>query len=895
MQFSQKQLKEKIRQSLKLNRRVVIFTSDADKLPLERAILEETEQQAYWHIEVVQVRHYLFDLLHKNRQFAYQPLTRATALRACQAALALPDLQYFGGLACAPGLLQALLAAFEKMAEIDFNLGVPENGLMQEKWLELKRMYACFQAFKGPELMDAELYQISYPYLEKDVLYVDFTHQLYDPAYLAFLQQCHAERWDHDHFMPNDPYELALDQQFQKAAPKLLPELPLTLYEVQFPYQENTLVLQEITRCLLAGARYEQLIVYFPDQQSLENFVLQCPYPCRYEKETGQEHHLALLMTLLETLPNPAPEELAKCRKLMRITEDEFDQWLEAFLSGTTATRLEMLSTLADPGLLEEAFALPDGLSLADFCLLVSMLLRTPGLKKSEGRDRIALALYDQPILADHFQTAFLCGLNEGVYPAKITDKGLILNEELQFFEAAGTRLDHQNQEQWEQFKRILVTADHYIASCYYEGLDGTTYLPSLLFLHLLKLKGHKKATVYPLPDLPVKNEQLTFQPEPLAQALSDKIYRKQGKLQISPSELESFNQCPYQHFLAYGMKLRPQQSPLETRARFGTLMHHLLDDCSCLFGHDFETRLSALEQRYHVRAGANLDERLDQVVDALLVKEAFHCDNAEDRYLYARFKPQFLNTLKVLLYHIQEGQFELAYHEWPISAQYQDVRYVGRIDRADVYRDYLKIVDYKSSGKSLDLGLAIQGFNMQMLFYLELLSQKTHLKKGAVMYFNTSPKKIAAPGNMALDATSAQDFLKAHQMEGWLLEEDRHDVMYGLDQNYQDSQICHIRYVKSRDAYSGTLLNQTQWDALMKQIFNRVHEIVDACFKDGDIRIYPAGGKDQIMKMKVNPCRYCAYGDVCLRDPFYHEDRAIQSYTKEDVLHILEGGASDE
>lgn len=72
-----------------------------------------------------------------------------------------------------------------------------------------------------------------------------------------------------------------------------------------------------------------------------------------------------------------------------------------------------------------------------------------------------------------------------------------------------------------------------------------------------------------------------------------------------------------------------------------------------------------------------------------------------------------------------------------------QDIELKGFIDRVDLYQNYLKVIDYKSSNKELNLELARLGFNMQMLIYLEMLSKNKNYDKGAVLYFNTKKRML--------------------------------------------------------------------------------------------------------------------------------------------------------
>ncbi|WP_228483142.1 PD-(D/E)XK nuclease family protein, partial [Pseudomonas aeruginosa] len=61
----------------------------------------------------------------------------------------------------------------------------------------------------------------------------------------------------------------------------------------------------------------------------------------------------------------------------------------------------------------------------------------------------------------------------------------------------------------------------------------------------------------------------------------------------------------------------------------------------------------------------------------------------------------------------------------------------VGRIDRVDKAEDesgtFLRIIDYKSSSKALDLTEVYYGLALQMLTYLDVVTSNAHtwMKKG--------------------------------------------------------------------------------------------------------------------------------------------------------------------
>lgn len=91
----------------------------------------------------------------------------------------------------------------------------------------------------------------------------------------------------------------------------------------------------------------------------------------------------------------------------------------------------------------------------------------------------------------------------------------------------------------------------------------------------------------------------------------------------------------------------------------------------------------------------------------------------------------------------MKASDFYIVGSEVDIYRNYPDFKFSGIVDRVDQYNQYLKIIDYKSSNKDLDLSLAIQGFNIQMLLYLDTLTKQKKLDKGALLYFNTKKESL--------------------------------------------------------------------------------------------------------------------------------------------------------
>ena len=855
---------EKLQTYLADDRPTVILTTPKEKTNLEKRLLQLSGKTTVWHVQVMTLSSFLAELFLKHRKMKWHALSKAEGLMAVYRMLRSDHWTLVDPSSLDGEVYKGLLQAFEIMSDLDLSLQVEMDELSEKKWRELQAMYACFKQYRQGGLFESERLLYAIPLLDREIRYVDFTHRPKSRSWSLFQEACQMEALDELSF---DPLERPLH---------------LEAYEVQFWHQEMALLKREISNSLMKGVRYQDIIVYFPDMECLRQFAEVCPYPCEWQPTVCSQRDLAFLKRYLKALKNGDEWPVVK--------QDE--TWCERMRQALThQERLTLLADIVDARLLLPLRELADDLPNDVFAVLSECLLENDAFETKEG-DRIVLTTYQQPVLAKSFSKVLLCGLNEDVFPSKINDKGWLSNQELRVYYGGSTPLDEQNAWEWHLAQLILAQDASYVVTAHYNELDGTACLTSLLFQRLAKLAVHT-STDYPLDNIEVlcddtigmDFEANSAKVKPLDPVLARKLYSKQGKLQVSPSQLECFNACPFRHYLRFGLHLIPPPNAMESKRRLGNLTHDLLDACADLFK-AFPLTLPE---------GVLWDDYLDQYVGERLAQMNFVPQGAEERYLYEQTCCQLTNVLKVLLHHLEQGEFQMAFHEKSVSLPLHDVLLSGRIDRADLYQDYVKILDYKSSNKKLELDLAIQGFNMQMLLYLGLLTQQEKLKKGAVLYFNTASRKLSSDDKMTLDGTGEKEYLSAYQMEGYVLEDDTHQIMHAIDCDYPQSDIVHIKYVKSKDAYTGYLLDETSWENLIQAVFAHAESLVKRCLDEGDIAIAPAGSSESALNMKVSPCRFCDYQMVCLRDPFYHDIREIKTYTKEDMARILQGGKDHE
>ena len=181
---------------------------------------------------------------------------------------------------------------------------------------------------------------------------------------------------------------------------------------------------------------------------------------------------------------------------------------------------------------------------------------------------------------------------------------------------------------------------------------------------------------------------------------------------------------------------------------------------------------------------------------------------------------------------------------------------------------------------------MAIQGFNIQMLLYLDTLTKQKKLDKGALLYFNTK-KRILTSSLKINESELCENFFKLYRMNGYVNSEVVEEVDNNID---KDSAIIKAKFVKKDDCYKGNILSSFSFERLIdyvsQHIENLYHELAN-----GNIGINPKGSDDATVFTKVNPCTYCNYRSLCNFDVFYNEYTLVDSNNLE---HLLEEDNSD-
>ena len=326
-----------------------------------------------------------------------------------------------------------------------------------------------------------------------------------------------------------------------------------------------------------------------------------------------------------------------------------------------------------------------------------------------------------------------------------------------------------------------------------------------------------------------------------------------------SVSRFERFYECPFRHFLDYGLRLQERDEYRVQASDLGTVYHESLERYSRKLqeeGLSFRTVSDADSDRLVKEAVAEAASGLSG--DILR-------SSGRNRFLLERMVGITRKTADVLRDQVLQGAYDPAYFELAFEETTSDNAALrGKIDRVDIYDDgdiFVKIIDYKSGNKAFRVKDIYSGLQLQLTAYLSSAIhqlQKDHpgrtVRPGGVYYYLIQDKYVKTP----------EEAQEKYCMSG--LTNCDPQAVQAVDSELgpgMESTIVPVEYTKSGTLSARSVIaNDDEFWHLMGFVQGRIDEAVCKILQ-GHASIHPyCSGTD------TDSCRYCQYKSVCKYEP---------------------------
>ena len=339
--------------------------------------------------------------------------------------------------------------------------------------------------------------------------------------------------------------------------------------------------------------------------------------------------------------------------------------------------------------------------------------------------------------------------------------------------------------------------------------------------------------------------------------------------LKTSVSRLESYKKCPFSFHMTYGLKLKEKDELKIEAIDTGTFMHEVID----IFFKEIDEN------------GINLKEISDEeilkivnrIVEDLLGTTRYYIfsSSAKFRLLTRRLKKVVYKSICYIVYSLKYSDFKLLGHEIDFSntgkfktikLEIEDgkkVEITGKIDRLDTAKlsdkQYVRIVDYKSSMKDLDLNQVAAGLQIQLITYLDAICDQTEYEASGVLYMGLIDNVVKNAKNMTEEEIENK-IRNNFRMRGLILADI--SVVKLMDNKLQSGASDLIPVYISKDGTlsekKSSIISKENFDTLMVQVKETIKEISKEILK-GKIEIKPYNYN------KKTGCDYCKYKTICM------------------------------
>lgn len=339
-----------------------------------------------------------------------------------------------------------------------------------------------------------------------------------------------------------------------------------------------------------------------------------------------------------------------------------------------------------------------------------------------------------------------------------------------------------------------------------------------------------------------------------LDKAVAEQLYGK--ILKGSVSRYERFNECPFRHFMQYGLKAQPRAEYEVGVFDIGNIYHDSLEK--------YSTRLEAEKKNFRDIS----DEESHRIIKECVDEAVSNIGNdalsatARSEYMLKRIHEVAEKTTDMLREHIRNGKYEPEHFEWTFNSEAEGgLSFAGKIDRIDIYDGddvFVKIIDYKSGNKTFDIKEVYTGSQLQLAAYMDeaLKSVKKeypnkNVYPGGIYYYIVGDKYIKED----------EDAKIMHAMNGLTNTDEEALAAIDINANASNpgkSEVVNITYDSKGIKNNASVANREEFLNLIDFVKKKMTD-TGRRIKEGDVDVAPVYSGSQ-----SNACIYCDYKGVC-------------------------------
>ena len=582
-----------------------------------------------------------------------------------------------------------------------------------------------------------------------------------------------------------------------------------------------------------------------------------------------------------------------------------------------------------------------DKMTIDKYEKILKIGLKNSGLGKIPGtQDQVILGDVDRS-RSHKVDVVFIIGLNDGSFPSNNKDEGFLSDNDREVLkedgiELAKTTLEQLYDDKFNIYKAFTTAEKQLYLSYSSSDKDGKSQRPSILITQIKKMFPNlKEESDVVSKRYEIVNKEVTYQelienisklkkkekiediwyeiynyyksqegwneelskdleainysnlPTDIKKENIDKLYG--NTLKTSVSRLEQYRRCPFSYYLQYGLKLKEKETLKIQSMDTGSFMHETIDN---FFDYVREEGLELSEIN---------DEKIFEIVSNIVEENLKSSRNmiftATTKYkiLVRRLKKIISKALKYIIETIIYSDFSIEGTEVEFSekGKYKPiilnlengkkVEITGKIDRIDTATKdegkYLRIIDYKSSAKDIDLNEVYAGLQIQLLTYTDAICRQEDIIPAGIFYFSL----LEQMANKRIEEDKIEEEIrKKFKMKGLIIADVKIIKMNDNTLNVGTSKIVPAGITTSGEINKKDTkgVKQEEFKVLQDYIYKTIKDISKEILS-GKIDLKPFNKKGK------TPCEYCAYKSICGFNTHLEGNKYnyIDQKSKDDIL----------
>lgn len=519
---------------------------------------------------------------------------------------------------------------------------------------------------------------------------------------------------------------------------------------------------------------------------------------------------------------------------------------------------------------------------------------------------------------SNKLKVLFVVGINDGSFPKVNKEEGFLNDNDRELLKNAGielakTSMDSLYEEQFNIYRTLTTPEELLFLSYSSSDKQGVSIRPSILIKKIKKIfpKLEEESDIIKRKHS-ITNEMGTFDEtmniykeylegneiqkewediiryfylenkNKFKKAISGIYYSNKAEdinsenvenlygnyLKTSVSRLETYRKCPFSFHLTYGLKLKEKDQLKMEAIDTGSFMHEVID---LFFKSLDENNLNLKEVT---------DEEILKIVSDIIrelletSKYYIFSSSAKYRLLTRRLKKVVYKSICYIVYSLKYSDFKILGHEVEFSntGEYKNIKLeienkkveiTGKIDRVDIAKlsdkQYVRIIDYKSSSKDLDLNQVLSGIQIQLITYLDAIGEQTSFEPSGILYMGLIDNVVKDAKNLTEEEIENK-IRNNFRMKGLILADV--SVIKMMDNKLQtgSSDIVPV-YINKDGTISekkSSVISRDDFNKLQVKVKEIIKEISKEILKGKiDIKPYYYNGK--------TGCDYCKYKTICM------------------------------